>query len=132
MKEIKFNYSNPPELLLDIDLNGEIVDIHNDFDCTNIEVNKTLLIITLEKNNSSINYIPNTKIDRIIITFKKFESNSINALLMQKIPATIDNFSIGKMISKRMSKDEKALFILGFVDSQEFEIVASEAIVSFS
>ncbi len=129
MEEVIFNKikNNKAELLLDIKLDAEVIDIHNDFNCTKVEIKDFSLIFHLVKSLPAKNFIPQTKFDYGCIEFKEFETENLNSLLMQKYPANIDNFGIGEA----GNNINKSLFVIGFVGSEDFDIFAREAIVRF-
>jgi hypothetical protein len=131
MEEVKFNKLDKPQLLLDIKLNSEIVDIHNDFDCIKIEMEKKSLFLKLKKSDPEKNFTPQTKFNHGSIEFKEFEIKNLNTLLLQKLPATINNLSIGEIYYSDKEKNKKCFFVLDFVDSDEYEIITSEVIVKF-
>jgi hypothetical protein len=126
MKQIVLNENNKPELLLDLQLGDDSIDLHNDFDCLKIEVDNDTLIIQLAKSHSDKSCIPKTRFSFGRIEFHGFEVDNLSDILLQKFPLTIDNFSIGSTLD-----DRKCLFVLGFVGTDEYEIMATEVNAKF-
>jgi len=133
MKELKFNKSDVPQLLLDVKCENEIIDIHNDFLCFAIRVENDSLMVYLEKNQPEKNFKPQTKFEYGCIEFKQFEVKDVEKILSEKLPSTITNLSIGEIHFPDAEKNKKTLFVISFVNSEldDYEIVSSELVIKF-
>jgi len=133
MKEIVFDKRSPPDLLLDIYYPDETVDLHNDFECVQIEVRNDSLFAYLEKGSPDGSYIPNTKYEGGCLEFRAFETEFISDLLSEKLPATIINLSIGEIHFPDPERNKKTLFMLSFTDTApgNYEIIAAELVIRF-
>ncbi len=133
MKKVKFDQSDKPQPLLDFKFSNQIVDIQNEFVCTKINIEQDSLSIDLTKSGEN-ELISKTKFKKGYLRFKEFEIDSLKKILLEKFPATIRKLNVGNVHLSVGKKDEKALFLISFADTdtkEDYKIVAKELQIKF-
>jgi hypothetical protein len=147
---MKIELTNKPlfEVLLDFDVNGVVIDLHNDYSCVEVILsnetpssiilkfvsNKNLFynnILLVFLNYEIINYIPTWETNEIRGASQIFDINKYTEY------DGLDNLSRCRFVDKNNSlievdRDDRKCFILEFTSEQLFEILASMVFLEVS
>ncbi len=128
MKTTKITDIELFEPILDIDIENKHFDLHNDFDCKNIYLNKGNTILfdfqSIKSNN------------RINITFTNAEIAKAKFSIIETAKQqTLSNFYRGRFQNgdgtlKELNKQGQKYFYLDFSEGQQLEIFATEGVVA--
>lgn len=130
MKYLVITEISPFSPLLDFDINGINIDLHNDFECVNIKKEKKNLEFHFKRLIGNEFY----KEQNAVVIFSDIIECNIN-LLEKKGElgdfGTLDNFAKGELTEVNKFFHDKSVkyFFIGFINGSLINIFCKEAII---
>jgi len=103
------------EPILELETEKGIVDLHNDYICSDIVIDPQFLKLVFEYDDSIIDYSPRSTILKVHVLFEKYNSDNIEGL-ERNIGLSLDN------LSKSQLKNNKFFYIFSFTEGDEYEL----------
>lgn len=117
----KIDLHKLPPLLVQIDfrIDGQYYDLHNDYECIDVSIRQSDLILTFAKCE--------TQKKRLEMIFYDYEIENIASILMEKLPDGIDN--LNRSYIEPAFDNGSYSFIFSFTNGGEYNIRCGKAVL---
>lgn len=114
--------------LLDFDIGGHNIDLHNNFDCQLLRQENNTLEIYFKKNRGDLHY---DETNAVILFSNILEFESSFLISEANKATTLINFAKGELLENSKYYDNKSVnyFFIEFDEGQYIDIFCKEAIV---
>lgn len=114
--------SKPFEMLLDLEVGGIIIDLHNDYDCVEIVEVESDLVFVFNRCNAALLNHPE-KVEIRFIAFQMIEGDFSDAKL--HYPLTLAN------LNKSKTPDSTLEYTVGFMEWDDCQILVKDLLLTF-